>query len=236
MTKRRRYFTIAVVLFTLLGVGSCVTLWLRREPGPESMPTQPPEGEGWLDLLDEDHAPHWENITDGKDIFEITEDRELHIYGRSLFPLRYVGYAEQPFSDFDLHLEFRLTPGANSGVFVRVDPEDPVHRGWEIQVLEDYGERPGKNGCGAIYDVVTPMFNMSRPPREWNSFDISVDGGQVQVKMNGWLVVHTDLDRMTMPIGKFDVPMAELPREGLLALQDHGGEVWYRNIRVRPKE
>ena len=77
------------------------------------------------------------------------------------------------------------------------------------------------------------MFNMSRPAGEWNSYDISVRGREVIVVMNGWTVVHTDFDKMTKPLGKFETPYAQMPLEGLFALQDHGGEVWYRNILIK---
>jgi hypothetical protein len=111
-----------------------------------------------------------------------------------------------------------------------------VTRGFEVQVLEDFGKPPNKNSCGSIYDVVTPMFNMSRPAGEWNSYDISVKGAEVIVIMNGWMVIHTDLGKMKTRLGKFKIPYAELPREGNIALQDHGGEAWYRNILIRPQD
>lgn len=225
--------TIAVVIF--LGVVAVlVRLFWPADPVPYGEPTPPPEGEGWIDLLDAEHAAHWKNVTDDKDIFEL-RDGMLHIYGHSIYPLRYVGYTAQQFADFDLHMELKVARGANSGVFLRAQPDDPVYRGFEVQVLEDYGEPPSKNGSGAIYDVVTPMFNMARPAGEWNSYDITVDGPEVTVVMNGWMVVHTDLSKMTMPIGKFEAPFAGLPQEGALALQDHGGEVWYRNVRIRER-
>jgi hypothetical protein len=144
-----------------------------------------------------------------------------------------VGYTPERFEDFDLHVEFKVAKRTNSGVFLRAQPNDPVYRGFEVQVLDDYGKAPNKNGSGAIYDVVTPMFNLARPAGEWNSYDISVHGTEVKVSMNGWMVIHTDFAKMTKPLGKFKIAYANMPREGVLALQDHGGEVWYRNIVIR---
>lgn len=204
-----------------------------NHPTPEGSPTPPPDGEGWLNLLDAQHASQWKNLGDDLDIFEI-RDKTLHIFGRTVYPLRYVTYTERTFSDFDLHLEFKVARHANSGVFLRMHPQDPVNRGFEIQVLDDFGNPPTKNGCGSIYDVVTPMFNMSRPAGEWNSYDISVRGRNVVVIMNGWKIIDTDFSNMTSPIGKFPIAYRDLPLEGHLALQDHGGEVWYRNILIRP--
>ncbi len=233
--SRKRVAAGLIVVLVIAGVAAYyVTSSLLRDPTPEGEPTPAPAGEGWIDLLDAEHASGWENAADEKDIFEITDDGMLHIYGKSLHPLRYASYTAATFGDFDLHLEFRLAGGCNSGVFLRSTPNDPLYRGFEVQVLDDAGAPPNKNGSGAIYDVVTPMFNLARPAGEWNSYDISVRGQEVKITMNGWLVIHTDLSKMTKPLGKFKIPYAELPLDGHLMLQDHGGEAWYRNILIHP--
>jgi len=215
-------------------VGCNTTRMIPKGPTPQGQPTPRPEGEGWIDLLDTARSAAWKNTTDDLDIFEIKDDT-LHIFGRTVHPLRYVTYTAQEFDNFDLHLEFKVTRRANSGVFLRAQINDPVYRGFEVQILDDHGRLPTKNGCGAIYDVVTPMFNMSRPAGEWNSFDISLADKQVTVVMNGWKIVEADLSKMTTPLGKFKVAYDELPMSGFLALQDHGGEVWYRNMVIRPR-
>lgn len=227
-------FLVVFCIGIYIGMNFWIWLdWVMRKPVPIGELTLPNEGEGWIDLLSEENRAYWKNVTDEKEIFEITKDGILHIFGRSLYPLRYVGFTKQTFSNFELHIEFKLTNNANSGVFLRSQLNDPVMRGFEIQVLEDYGKPPNKNSCGAIYDITTPMYNMSFPPGQWNSYDIIVNGPEVKVIMNGWLIIHTFLDKMTTPLGKFSIPYASLPQEGYLMLQDHGGEVWYRNIRIK---
>lgn len=233
MRRRTKGTVVALVAILVAAVG-CAYFFRGRAPVPVGRPTEAPTGAGWIHLLDDEHASGWENVTDEKAIFEIA-DGQLHIFGRSLWPLRYVGYTAQDFGDFDLHVEFKVAGGANSGIFLRSKANDPVYRGFEIQVLDDHGKAPWKNGSGAIYDIVTPMFNMARPAGEWNSYDITADGTSVVVVMNGWKVIDTDLALMTEPYGKFTIPYAKLPHAGMLALQDHGGEVWYRNLAVRPK-
>lgn len=226
------------VAFTLVGIIALAGMayWFSRPtlPVPVGTCTPPPSGPGWINLLDPEHRDGWRNITDDKDIFAL-EGEQLHIFGHTVYPLRYVGYERERFGDFELHLEVKVTPGANSGIFLRAQPNDPVYRGFEVQVLEDHGDAPHKNGSGALYDVVTPMYNMALPAGEWNSYDITVIGGEVIVFMNGWRVVHANLDQMTQPLGKFTTPFATLPRDGLLLLQDHGGEVWYRNIWIKKR-
>ena len=236
MRRTTRLLLTVVLILTALTGGTILGLRILRPRGPvpEGIPTPPPEGDQWVNLLDDVHASGWLNVSDDKEIFGIS-DGTVHIFGRTLYPLRYVGYTSEQFENFDLHIEFKLAPGANSGVFLRAHPQEPLHRGFEVQVLEDHGEPPNKNSCGAIYDVVTPMFNMSRPAGEWNSYDISVSGLNVVVRMNGWKIIDTDFAQMTSPLGKFEEPYAEIPNQGHLLLQDHGGEVWYRNILVRSK-
>lgn len=205
----------------------------KFKPVPVGSLTPVTEGPEWIDLLDAEHAPLWKNVSDDGDIFEIV-DGMLHIHGITITPLRYVGYTGEHFGDFDLHIEYMLTPGANSGIFIRKQPGDEVMRGFELQVLDDFGEAPTRNTSAAIYDVATPMFNMSKPAGEWNSLDIALRGKQLVVYMNRWLVLYTDLSQMKTPLGKFEYAFNDLPLTGMLALQDHGGEVWYRNIRIHP--
>jgi len=232
-----RKSVLIILILIVLSLGACragMVILFKPGPTPQGMPTAPPDGSEWVNLLDGEHAEQWENITDDKDIFEITDDGILHIYGRTIYPLRYVAYMGEKFENFELHLEFKVAPRANSGLFLRMQPNDPINRGFEVQVLEDHGKPPDKHSCGAIYDVVTPMFNMSRPPGEWNSYDITVRGDRVQIVMNGWQIIDTDFAKFTEPYGKFEVAYANMDPLGHIAFQDHGGEAWYRNVLIKP--
>jgi hypothetical protein len=225
---------IVTLLCTLLvAYGAWRFLFSETKPRPQGAPTAAPHGEGWIDLLDAEHQSQWVNITDSLDIFEI-RDGILHLFGKAMGKLRYAGFKGRSFSDFELHLEFKVAPRTNSGVFLRAIENDPVRRGFEVQVLDDYGTVPCRTGTGAIYDMVCPMYNMALPAGEWNSYDIRCEGREVKVTVNGVKVIDTDFSLLTKPYGKFSLAYAELPLEGLIALQDHGGEVWYRNIRVHP--
>ncbi len=231
---------VLAVLGTLVAVlvAGCITQTVAgdKKPAPaaEGKPTPAPTGDGWVNLLDAQHAAAWKNVTDKNNIFEL-KDGVLHIFGSPKKPLRYAGYTAEEFGDFDLHVEFKVSKAANSGLFLRAQPEGAAYRGFELQVQDDFGMPPDKNTSGAVYDVVSPMFNMSRPAGEWNSFDISVQGGKVVVIMNGWKVVDTDFALMTKPIGKFKVPYSGMPAKGKITLQDHYGEAWYRNIVIKKK-
>mgnify|MGYP000945613520 FL=1 len=160
------------------------------KPRPAGKVTPAPEGAGWEDLLSAGNIQQWKDLA-GTQTFEIQNGALLHIPGaaKPAVSLKYATYTGGTYGDFDLHLEFKLgeTPWwsmlpfailspqmhGNSGVFLHVPKGESALRGFEVQVVGDYGWPASKTGTGAIYDVVTPMFNMARPVGEWNSYDIS---------------------------------------------------------------
>src|SRR5262249_2331772 len=85
------------------------------------------------------------------------------------------------FYHYDLHLEFTVPKGSNSGVY---------NRGlFEIQVFDSYGkETPEFHDCGALYERAKPKVNLAKPPGEWQSFDITVKGKKLSLVWNGQVV------------------------------------------------
>jgi hypothetical protein len=219
------------IVAIILSCWACAAgLAAQGNPIPVGEPTPRPSGPGWVDLLDADHASGWQLAKEGEGAFEI-EDGVLHIAGTR--PMGYAGYMAQKFGDFQLHIAFKTVEKTNSGVMFRAEPESPAYTGMEIQVLDDHGKDPNKHSCGSLFDVATPMFNLSRPTGEWNTFDMTCKGKHLEVVMNGWKILDVDLSKMTMPIGKFSTPYNDLPLEGYLFLQDHGHELWYRDILIK---
>ncbi len=97
------------------------------------------------------------------------------------------------YSDFILRLEFKIPPGGNSGVGLRIPEKgDPTHAGMEIQILDDDAEKhrdlkPAQY-CGGIYHQVAATKRAANPPGEWNSYEITCIGHHVQVILNGTVV------------------------------------------------
>lgn len=222
-----------LVIHIALGASLFMTQQEEAKPVPVGKLTPSPEGPGWINMLDAENKDGWGNINDDQDIFEITDNGILHLYGNALESLKYVGWQREPLGNFELHFEVKVVPGGNSGVFLRQQPNDKIYRGFEIQVQDDFGNPPDKNTTGAIYDVVTPMFNMAFPAGEWNSYDITANHDHITVTVNGWKVVDTDLGQMDTPLGKFKVAYNAIPLTGTLCFQDHRTETWYRNIRLK---
>ena len=143
---------------------------------------------------------------------------------------------EKQYRDFLLRLEYAISPGGNSGIFVRAAPEgNPAFTGMEVQVMDDYGKPADIHGAGSIYGAVAPCRNMSKPAGEWNSVAIMCKGSHMTVTMNGIKTIDIDLDDPAL--NALDIQERKLKdrvREGYIGLQNHGSLVRYRNIRINP--
>jgi hypothetical protein len=151
-------------------------------------------------------------------------------------------WTRQPYGNFVLDLEFKVSQGTNSGVFIRTsNMKDPVQTGIEIQIGNLPAGRPlARGSVGGIYDLVAPKANALKPD-DWNRYTITCDGPRISVALNGQVVSEANLDLWTEarknPDGtpnKFDRALRDFARSGYVGLQDHGTPVSYRNIRIKP--
>lgn len=151
-------------------------------------------------------------------------------------------YSKERFGNFEMKIDFMVDRGTNSGIFFRWDNlEDPVQTGVEMQVLDSAGaKKPGKHDCGAIYDVLAPRENAMKPALEWNSMLLRCSNNYISIKMNGKRILDMDLNKWTTPHqnpdgsgNKFGTAYKDMPRAGHIGLQNHGGKVWYKNIKIR---
>ncbi|AGA30135.1 3-keto-disaccharide hydrolase [Singulisphaera acidiphila] len=168
----------------------------------------------------------------------------------------------EKFTDYELHVEFTVPKGSNSGVY---------NRGlFEIQVFDSYGvEQPSFHDCGALYERAFPKENLAKPPGVWQSFDIKLVGKSLTLVWNGKTIYlnhdvrygETDraaFERLTQEsIGKPPELQVKLREEkgkfvgsfgeggtragldgpdrpGPILLQGDHGPVAYRNLRIRP--
>lgn len=149
------------------------------------------------------------------------------------------------YEDFELCLEWRVAPGGNSGIFylVREDLGGVWDTGLEMQVLDDTSHRDGaepKTSAGALYGLLACGRDVARPPTPgvFNHARILKRGRRVEHWLNGELVVRADLDspefRGLVQGSKFrDLPNFGVGTTGRIALQEHGDDVWYRDIKIR---
>jgi len=147
----------------------------------------------------------------------------------------------EQYGDFDLRMEWKISPKGNSGVMYHVSEGDgPTYfTGPEMQVL-DNAVAGGDllHSAGADYALHAPEADNTRPVGEWNEARILVEGAQVTYWLNG--VQQCNYERWSddwnarVAASKFNEWSGfGMNKAGHIALQDHGNPVWYRSITIR---
>jgi hypothetical protein len=146
---------------------------------------------------------------------------------------------ESTHGDCELHVEFLLAKGSNSGIY--------FHGQYELQIFDSFGKKDGEvehRDCGGIYKTAAPRKNASKPPGEWQTFDVvfraprfgadgkkSADARFVKVHHNG-VLIHEDVD-VKGPNAGASLGGPEKPR-GPLMVQGTQAPVAFRNVRLKP--
>jgi len=149
---------------------------------------------------------------------------------------------KERFSDFELRLDFKITPGANSGIIYFT--QNAVTQGLEYQILDDALHPDAKKGRdrnrvqGSLYDLIAPAADkVDKPIGEWNTARIVVRGNHAEHWLNGKKVLEYDRSspafRELVEQSKFNkTPNFAAWPDGHILLQDHGDEVSFRNIKI----
>lgn len=153
---------------------------------------------------------------------------------------------DKRYKNFAFTAEFKLTPGANSGVIFQVKEDTtykfPYETGPEFQVIDHEGWTGDKledwQICGANYAMYPPKSKPFKPVGEWNRILLVVNGNDVTQILNGEEVVHyekySDEWKKLRDSGKWaQYPDYGKYDEGYISLQDHGTKVWYRNVKIK---
>ncbi|MBN2448223.1 MAG: DUF1080 domain-containing protein [Phycisphaerae bacterium] len=199
---------------------------------PGTTPEKQPDA-GWLPLFDGQNLNGW-ICSEGS---WAVEDGVMTRKGGGDI------WTELQFADFTLELDFKVSAEANSGVFFRTgDLNDCVQTGIEMQVYDSFGkETPTREDCGAIFDCLAPSKNAVKQAGEWNHTALTCRGSKINIVLNGEPIIDMNLDDWTTahknPDGtdnKFNTAYKDMPRKGYIGFQDHGHDVWYRNVRIKP--
>ena len=217
--------------------------------------SQKEKDEGWVLLFDGKTTKGWRGYD--KDSFPskgwVIEDGSLKVLGSGSGEAGGGGdiIYDEEFKDFELSLEWKISEGGNSGIFYLAQEIEgvPIYTSApEMQIL-DNDRHPdaklGKDGnrqAGSLYDLIPAKPQNAKPVGEWNKISIIVYRGTVVHNQNGKNVVeyHLWTDDWKEMVGNSKFKDMEnflnaggKDKKGYIGLQDHGDDVWFRNIKIK---
>ncbi len=226
-----------------------------EEASVPNMITEKEKADGWILLFDGNTSNGWRGY--GEEDFPaawLVEDGTLHIQGSG----RGEAGSEEGgdilydkiFSNFHLKLEWKIAEGANSGILYLGQESPEYDFIWktapEMQILDNerhVDANLGKDGnrqAGSLYDLIPAKPQNAKPAGEWNSAEVIVYKGTVVHKQNGETVLEYHLwtpEWNELVAGskfpELNENWANVASEGYIGLQDHGDDVWFRDIKLK---
>jgi hypothetical protein len=192
--------------------------------------------EGFTPLFDGKSLAGWQGGKDGY----VVQDGAIASQPKGSGNLATV----KEYGNFHLKFDFKLTPGANNGIGIRIPDEvdgkrlDPAYQGMELQIIDDSSDKY-KNikewqHHGSVYGIVPAKTGHLKPVGEWNSEEIIANGSHIKVILNGTTIVDADVAEASKngTIDGREHPGLKRDK-GHICFCGHGAEVWFRNLRIK---
>lgn len=145
----------------------------------------------------------------------------------------------ETFENFELELDWKISPKGNSGVMFRVQEtmDAPWKTGPEIQILDKAAPDPNK--AGWLYALYPSAVDACHPTGDWNHIRFVTKNGKCEHWLNGVKYLEYQIGsedwKAKVAASKFaQFPDFAANARGRICLQDHGNPVWFKNIRIRP--
>lgn len=246
MTRTRAAFTLGFVVlalgFVIAADQGSVTPNATAVAGTSG--TAPAPDPAWIPLFDGKSLQGWRAYKkpDASGTRWRVEDGTLTLAPRGAAPGSGDIITTDTYDRFELAWEWKIAEGGNSGLkyFIVEDRNSAI--GHEYQLIDDERHPDAKVGpdrqTAAFYDVLPATNRKIKPAGEWNTSRVVVKGPTVEHYLNDGLVLTYELGSPALQkailASKFkDVDRFGTLQKGHILLQDHGDQVWYRNIRIR---
>jgi len=243
-------FLIATILYVSCGFSQANTMDI-----PDNTLSKKEKNNGWQLLFDGQSTNGWHSygkqsagkawsVKDGTLYLDVAGKKDLAPgEGGDLV-------TNEEYENFDLKLDWKIGPKGNSGIIFYIHEDtsqyhNTYNTGPEMQVLDNgtptrLGHDDAKlysHRAGDLYDLLASKEAVN-PQGEWNHVEIISLNGKLDFYMNGahTLSVHLwdDNWKQMIAISKFkDMPGFGTFKKGKISLQDHGEDVWFRNIRIK---
>lgn len=241
---------ILVVIVTLTSIHSCKSV--DKETPGNTNDSAVSKNDDWKLLFDGKTTAGWH--TYGKDSIGNAwkaEDSTLHLDAsqKDKWQTKSGGdiVTNDEFGNFDLQLDWKISEGGNSGIMFYVHEDTSKFQyawssGPEMQIADNDKNEDGKVykcKAGDIYELFpTTSDKYVKPAMQWNHVEIKSNNGKLDLYMNDQHVLDTtiwdDAWKKSIAGTKFkDMPGFGTFRKGKIALQDHGADIWFRNIKIK---
>jgi len=201
--------------------------------------------EGWTLLFDGKSTSGWKTFsTDNPGAVWKVSNGELYL-DKSVKEGRGDLITEKEYQDYELSLEWKIDACGNSGIIFNV-VEDTKYKatyltGPEMQVLDNTCHPDAKiikHRAGDLYDLISSSKETVKPAGEWNHAQIISKNGKMEFWLNGTkaveFIMHTPQWDEMVANSKFKtMPDFGKALKGHIALQDHGDQVWFGNIKIK---
>ncbi|MEO7960214.1 MAG: DUF1080 domain-containing protein [Ginsengibacter sp.] len=240
------------MVFVMILCTGCKLADKKSSSDKKNETTENIKDEEWENLFDGQSFRGWH--TYGKDSVGNAwnvQDNAIHLNAAAKKDWQTEGggdvVSDEEFENFDLTLDWKISEGGNSGIMFYVKEDTlkypyPWSTGPEMQVADNEKNEDGKvykSQAGDIYELFpTNAQNYVRPAGEWNNVEIKAINGKLDLYMNEHHTLDTTIwnDAWNKNIAgtKFkDMPGFGTFKKGKIALQDHGADVWFKNIMIR---
>lgn len=221
---------------------------VAKDAAPNTL-TSKEKGEGWKLLFDGKTTNGWHNFGEKAtgDAW-VVQDGTLHLDASSKKSGKTGGdiVTDEAYSNYELQLDWKISKNGNSGICIYVTDDKSKYKymwytGPEMQILDNDGHPDGKiekHRSGDLYDLIKSSSEPVKPVGEWNHVVIKSLDGKLDFYLNGVHIIDTkmwdDNWKALIAGSKFkNLPDFGRMKTGHIGLQDHGDNVWFRNIKIR---
>ena len=240
------------IAFAFLTLALCLSSCGSKESDKDNSLTRKEKKDGWALLWDGKTTEGWRGAK--LDAFPengwVVEDGVLKVLAGNGGESTNGGdiITTRTYKNFILKVDFKITEGANSGIKYFVDPTLNKGAGsaigCEFQILDDLRHPDAKLGVkgnrtlGSLYDLIPAPEDKPFDINSWNTATVIVEGSHVEHWLNGVKLLEYERNNQEwdalVAYSKYrDWPNFGNYEEGYILLQDHGNEVWFKNINIK---